>query len=187
MKHNLLIHLCVGLALSLGTAAFFEQPVFSQIGPRFFCDPNQTSSFDQQEIWLQYGSTQKPLSIVTLRQEDFPEYNIQTRCRSLVKKFQEFLRNKNLRHISNGFVGRYPVWCVASPNNDMEGLTCHRGKVLITFKPGTNARRLLEQRFAVARLRGVASSSGRELTFETNDQIYVDIDELIFRHSLLGE
>ncbi|MDJ0713682.1 MAG: COP23 domain-containing protein [Prochloraceae cyanobacterium] len=95
-------------------------------------------------------------------------------CETISNKIQEYYDRGELKYITYGRVGGYPVICAV---NGING-TCNQSNILFTLKNSDNPQAVM-----IALIDIIASRSGNadflELTSEEQAQLYVSLNELL--------
>jgi Circadian oscillating protein COP23 len=110
-------------------------------------------------------------------------FDAQRRCELVSDRFQQYYKTGKLKYLTTGIINRQPVICVANrPGGDCDRALPNQG-LLFTIKPGSDGRDTLKRLLNLRHQAGAnslnESAPSRRIDVETNDRLYIDIDEYL--------
>ncbi|WYL92810.1 MAG: COP23 domain-containing protein [Gloeotrichia echinulata IR180] len=160
----------LGLIIALTISTIIHQPSYAS-NSTFVCEMHQ--GIPTTFVKTSHG---KKLPLIRWTSSYFPKLTPLNRCRQVSYKFQKSFDNGTLKTITTGTVNKYPVVCAVVSTNDV----CNSTNVLFTLKPGTNAKKVVENL-----LDKRALAAGKIQNQSSDDTLYIDFD--IYLNSLSAE
>lgn len=166
MRLNRLIQFTAAGAIALGMVSAF--PGQAAASDRYFC-----AQLDG--VYHTFIHTSRGQSPLLNWVDTIGEFDPETRCIEVSKRFQRAHDNGTLRHIRTGEVNNYPVLCAVRHDDE----TCNSDNVLVTLALGSDrhavAQQLLNVRSLAAR-RVIKLSSDERLETYADGELSYDLE-----------
>lgn len=125
------------------------------------------------------NSTEGKVPLIRWTSGDFAEsgWTNKARCQAVSERFRRYDASNQLKLIKTGTVNRYPVLCATRTARSK----CDQSNVLVTLKPGTNAKDTLEVMLDIRRRvsSGQAINLNDQIIIYDGDDMAVDLDKFI--------